>query len=185
MLFANVLHGRLRVWNTTFFFFFTCFPLIVHACAWIYFGQRWDKLGRVHLRAEALCVLNPVHALGLHLVQNHDTLKHNSHQRGDQSFFMYSFPAFFSAASWATQTQSLISIWGLTQTRHHAMNMKGLANTQTHTHTYTLTHANNHPHSHFSFMCLPHLCSFWGFGVRTRLNYKKSSIHTQSLYSSP
>lgn len=59
----------------------------VYVCVLEYTLEEYEKLGeRGHLRDEVLCVLNPVHAQGMHLVQNQETLKHNSHERGDQSF---------------------------------------------------------------------------------------------------
>lgn len=62
MLFANKikLHEQLKPWN-------------VHAYAWMHFGGRWDKLGSEGIWGMKHCVLNPVHAEGTHLVQNHGT----------------------------------------------------------------------------------------------------------------
>lgn len=66
------------------------------------------------------------------------TLKHKSNKSGDQSFFYVQLSCSVPAASWATQAQSLISMWSLTWTRHHAVNMKGYANTQALSHVRSI-----------------------------------------------
>lgn len=89
-------------------------------------------------------VLNPMHAQGTHLVQHHGTLKHNSHERGDQSFFCvcrFSYPGFSSQLSHSESDQRPD-----TDRKHHAMNLKGSAN------AHTLTHASKHLHKHFTLM---------------------------------
>lgn len=101
----------------------------------------WGRKGMWHMKC---CMPNPPHGQGLHLQQKKRTLKHKSNKSGDQSFFYVQLSCSVPAASWATQAQSLISMWSLTWTRHHAVNMKGYANTQALSLSLSHTHALIH-----------------------------------------
>lgn len=138
-VFANkitTLHGRLSPSNITSSF---CFFFLTSR-----FQEdktMWGRKGMWHMKC---CMPNPPHGQGLHLQQKKRTLKHKSNKSGDQSFFYVQLSCSVPAASWATQAQSLISMWSLTWTRHHAVNMKGYANTQALSLSLSHTHALIH-----------------------------------------
>lgn len=109
------------------------------------------------------------------------TLKHKSNKSGDQSFFYVQLSCSVPAASWATQAQSLISMWSLTWTRHHAVNMKGYANTQAL--SLSLSHTRTHSQCTCSFMSVCHVRSI--LSKKRARNTKTNKIRTPQLPPTP
>lgn len=109
------------------------------------------------------------------------TLKHKSNKSGDQSFFYVQLSCSVPAASWATQAQSLISMWSLTWTRHHAVNMKGYANTQALSLSLSLTHALIH--NALVLLCLSLM--YAPFCPKKGLETQKLTIRTPQLPPTP
>lgn len=98
---------------------------------------------------------------------------------------MCSFPALSPAASWATQAQSLISMWSLTWTRHHAVNMKGYANTQALSRARSLSHTHTHSSTMhlFFYVCLS--CTYCSILSKKGLETQKLTIRTPQLPPTP
>lgn len=109
------------------------------------------------------------------------TLKHKSNKSGEQSFFYVQLSCSVPAASWATQAQSLISMWSLTWTRHHAVNMKGYANTQAL--SLSLSHTRTHSQCTCSFMSVCHVRSI--LSKKRARNTKTNKIRTPQLPPTP
>lgn len=147
-------------------------------------AKRWDW-GREGILRMKCCVLNPVHAQGMHLVHNHRTLKHNSHERGDQSLYIcslqLSYPVLYSQLS---HSGSEFDQYVKPDTDKAPCNEHERLSKHPGSGAHTLTHANIHPHTFF-LLCVspsqPRIPLFWS----ERLKNMKPAIHTLQAPPSP